>query len=144
MNNRFGLRVLLLNREDKKVVEDETFYAKNQLKLLIDIIAKLKEWELKKGYNPKQYKVVLDDVENARKPEWILKHLNGFIRNNVKKYNNNHKRGETNILDLIAMGFGIFVGYLTYAQTGDIAATITVYLIYSIIWFFMRRWLDLD
>jgi len=144
MNNRFGLRVLLLNREDKRVVEDETFYAKNQLKLLIDIIAKLKEWELKKGYNPKQYKVVLDDVENARKPEWILKHLNGFIRNNVKKYNNNHKRGETNILDLIAMGFGIFVGYLTYAQTGDIAATITVYLIYSIIWFFMRRWLDLD
>ena len=143
MNNRFGLRVLLLNRENGEVVENEIFYAKNQLKLLIDIIARLKEWELKKGYNPKQYKVILDDVEDARKPEWILKHLNGFVRNNVKKYNNNHKRGEINIIDLIAMGFGIFVGYFTFATTGDLAATVTVYLIYSVIWFFMRRWLDL-
>ena len=141
MSNRFGLRVLLINRQTGECKENEVFYAKNQLKLLIDVIAKLKEWELLKGYTPKKYKVVLDDVENAKRPEWIYRHLNGFIRNHARKYN--HKQGEINIIDLIAMGFGIFVGYFTFAQTGDLAATITVYLIFSIIWFFMRRWLDL-
>ena len=143
MSEQFGLRIILLDRQTGEVKENEVFYAKNQLKLLINIVARLKEWELLKGYSPRKYKVVLDDVENAKRPEWILKHLNGFVRNNVKKYNNNHKRGEINIIDLIAMGFGIFVGYFTFAQTGDLAATITVYLIFSIIWFFMRRWLDI-
>ena len=142
MSNRFGLRVLLINRQTGECKENEVFYAKNQLKLLIDVIVKLKEWELLKGYTPKRYKIVLDDVEDAKRPDWIYRHLNGYIRNNIRKYNGRH--GKTSILDLIVIGFGIFVGYFTFATTGDLAATITVYLIYSIIWFFMRRWLDLD
>ena len=142
MNNRFGLRIILLDRQTGEVKENEVFFAKNQLKLLIDIIVRLKEWELVKGYSPKKFKVVVDEVEDARRPDWILKHLNGFVRNNIRKYNGRH--GKTSILDLIVVGFGIFTGYFTYVQTGDLAATITVYLIYSIIWLFLRRWLDLD
>jgi len=142
MSEQFGLRVLLLDRQSGEVVENEIFYAKNQLKLLIDIVARLKEWELLKGYSPRKYKVIVDEVEDARRPDWILKHLNGFVRNNIRKYNSRH--GKTSILDLIVIGFGIFVGYFTFATTGDLAATVTVYLIYSVIWFFMRRWLDID
>lgn len=142
MSEQFGLRVILLDRQTGEVKENEVFYAKNQLKLLINIVARLKEWELLKGYSPRKYKVVLDDVEDAKRPEWIYRHLNGFIKNHTRKYN--HKQGEINIIDLIAMGFGIFVGYFTFATTGDLAATVTVYLIYSVIWLFLRRWLDLD